>query len=115
MQIIPEARLKLLLTFLRMLNVLDASDGFHALEVVAGHRGRLDLVVTDVVMPQMGGREVAEKIAATHPGTKVLFLSGYTENAIVHRGVLDPGLVFLAKPFTEEELLRRVRELLDAR
>ena len=94
--------------------VYEASNGEDALRKLESLRGLVDLVVTDVVMPQMGGRELAERAVAKWPGVRVLFVSGYTENAIVHRGVLDPGLVFLAKPFSHDELLRRVRQLLDA-
>ncbi|MCK6532818.1 MAG: ATP-binding protein [Polyangiaceae bacterium] len=94
--------------------VIEAANGADALLKLSSADGQLDLLVTDVVMPQMGGRELAKKVLEKHPELPVLYLSGYTENAIVHHGVLDAGLVFLQKPFTPEELLRRVRDVLDA-
>jgi signal transduction histidine kinase len=93
---------------------LQASDGVAALEVSA-RNPRIDLVITDVVMPQMGGPEVAEKLRQQRPHLKVLFFSGYTSNAIVHHGILDRGLSFLQKPFTPESLARTVRAVLDGR
>ncbi|MBI4957764.1 MAG: response regulator [Myxococcales bacterium] len=92
--------------------VLEASNGADALLKVASLQGELDLLITDVVMPQMGGRELADKLRARQPSLRVLYLSGYTENAIVHHGVLD-AVDFLQKPFVPNELLRRVRDVLD--
>ncbi len=89
--------------------VVDAADGNGALALLAA-LDRLDLLFTDVVMPGMNGRELADKVCAARPGTPVLFTTGYTRNAVVHNGVLDPGVAFLAKPFTIEQLARKVAE-----
>ena len=94
--------------------VLDARDGAEAIEISGRHGGRIHLMVTDVVMPQMSGRELAQHMAGTRPDMRVLFMSGYTDNAIVRHGVLDPGTAFLSKPFTPDALAAKVREVLDA-
>jgi len=92
--------------------VLTAPDGVRALEVVASHRGRIHLLITDVVMPKMGGFELATKLAEQQPGMRVLYSSGYTETAIVEQGVLAEGINFLQKPYSPSTLARRVREAL---
>ena len=94
--------------------VLEADDGSTALELHRKYAGAIQLVVVDVVMPVMNGPDLAKDLAATHPDLKVLFISGYTDNAIVPKEVLEPGLNLLQKPFVPEALTRKVREVLDA-
>ncbi len=94
--------------------VIEAGDGRGAVQAGEREGGAIHLMVTDVIMPGMNGREAASRLAARHPEMKVLYASGYAENAIVHHGVLDPGISFLQKPFTPEGLARKVREVLDA-
>jgi len=89
-----------------------AADGPQALELVEGRGLRPDLVITDVVMPGMSGRELVERLRKDRPDLKVLYMSGYTDNAIVHHGVLDPGTPFLQKPFTRHSLAAKIREVL---
>jgi CheY-like chemotaxis protein len=92
--------------------VLEAPSGPDALEVASRHAGKIHLLVTDVVMPRMSGRELAKRLVEARPGLPVLFVSGYTTDAIVQNGVLDPGVSFLQKPFTSADLIRRAQELL---
>ena len=95
--------------------VLRASNGQHALNVAREHKGApIRLVVTDVIMPHMSGKVMAEWLKSTYPDIKVLFTSGYTDDAIAHHGVRDPGVAFLPKPYTPSTLARKVREMLDA-
>jgi CheY-like chemotaxis protein len=93
--------------------VLEARSGEEALSVAARHPGTIDLLVTDVVMPGMGGREMADRLAAERPGLRSLFMSGYTEDAILAQGVLQASIDFIEKPFTPSALLRKVRQVLD--
>ena len=90
--------------------------GHHpALAVAAETEGNIDLLLTDVVMPGMSGRTLAEKMIAARPDIKVLYMSGYPDGAIVTHGVLNPGMFILRKPFTRDELVRRVEESLAQR
>jgi GAF domain-containing protein/CheY-like chemotaxis protein len=95
--------------------VLEASRGSEALELSRAHDGKIDLLVTDVVMPAMSGPEVAERLAGTRPDTRVIFMSGYTDDAIAHHGTLAAGTAYLEKPFTPDDLARKVREVLERR
>jgi PAS domain S-box-containing protein len=93
--------------------VLCASDGLEALAVAAGVNGRIDLLVTDIVMPKLGGHELAARLREIRPDTKVLYTSGYAENAIAHSGVLRDGVNFIQKPYSLSALAQRVRKVLD--
>jgi two-component system, cell cycle sensor histidine kinase and response regulator CckA len=92
--------------------VLEAENGESGLRVAEAHGDGIDILITDVVMPGMGGRELAKKLLQIRPNLGVLFLSGYTEDTILHQGVLGPGTAFLQKPFTLQNLARKVREVL---
>ena len=95
--------------------VLEAGDGREALELVETRRGRVSLIVADVVMPSMGGREMANHLAERWPDVPVLFTSGYTGLDVVRRGLLEEGREFLQKPLAPESLARKVREMVDAK
>jgi len=92
--------------------VIEASDGHTAIELAAMHAGPIDLLMTDVVMPGIGGRELADRVSGLRPGIKVLFMSGYTDQAVVHQGVLETNAVLLQKPFTLAALASKLREIL---
>jgi PAS domain S-box-containing protein len=93
--------------------VLCAADGNEALRVSDEHKGLIHLILTDVIMPGMGGRELAEQLEKTRPDTKLIYMSGYTDNAVVHHGALEKGLSFIQKPFTSHGLSKKVREMLE--
>ena len=93
--------------------VIVAGDALEAITKLAEHPGTLDLLVTDVVMPGMGGRELADQVTGVHRTARVLFLSGYTEDTIIRHGVETETAAFLEKPFTPAELLLKVRQVLD--
>ena len=95
-------------------HVLEARHGAEAIEISERHRGPIHLMVTDVVMPQMSGRELAQRLLPVRPDMRVLYMSGYTDDAIVRHGVLGAGMAFLSKPFTPDALAAKVREVLDA-
>jgi len=94
-------------------HVLEAHRGEDAVALIANHPGMIDLLVTDVIMPGISGRTLADQIVKNHPETRILFCSGYAENAVVHHGVLAPDVEFLQKPFSPAVLLHRIRLLLD--
>jgi CheY-like chemotaxis protein len=94
--------------------VLAATNGREALELARGHRGTIHLLLTDVVMPEIGGKDLADKLSKLLPNLKSLYLSGYATDSIVNRAVLEPGTRLLDKPFTPESLGRAVRQALDA-
>jgi PAS domain S-box-containing protein len=94
--------------------VLVAGDGIEAERLAGAHPDTIHLLMTDVVLPGLNGREVARRLVVQRPGIKVLYLSGYTDDAIVHHGILEPGVAFLQKPFTPAVLGRKVREVLDS-
>jgi CheY-like chemotaxis protein len=102
---------------LRELNysVLDARDAETALALVEQTRPEIDLLLTDVVLPGLNGRQAADRILALQPRTKVLFMTGYSRNAIVHQGRLDPGVELIQKPLTQNALATRIGEILEAR
>jgi CheY-like chemotaxis protein len=93
--------------------VLEGGQGIDAFPIADEHEGQIHLLLTDVVMPKMSGKELAGRIAPLRPGIKVLYMSGYTDNAIAHHGILDKGINFIQKPFTVDGLARKVREVLD--
>lgn len=94
-------------------HVLEASDGVQALEIAAGHTGTIHMLVTDVVMPRLSGREVAARISATRTNLRVLYISGYTDDSVFRHGVLEGGMAFLQKPFNLKTLAQKIREVLD--
>jgi signal transduction histidine kinase/CheY-like chemotaxis protein len=96
-------------------SVLEAEDGEHALRLLENHQGSLHLLLTDVVLPGMNGKELFRRIVARFPGIRVLYMSGYTDNMIAHRGVLDEGVAFLQKPFSGQGLRSKVRQVLEQR
>ena len=94
--------------------VLEAANGEEALVVAERHLGSVDLLLSDVVMPRMGGPELAQALLLRRPSVKILYMSAYTEHPMVRRGVVDAGVAFLQKPFTPTVLVSRIRELLEA-
>jgi CheY-like chemotaxis protein len=106
---------KLVVRILRSLGyrILEAPEGGRALLLCEEFKEPIHLILTDVVMPGMSGRNLVDRLREIHPEMKVLYMSGYTDNAILHHGVLEKGTNFIQKPFTLENLARKVREVLD--
>jgi len=94
--------------------VLEAPDGGQAFILCEKYQGPIHLILSDVVMPGMSGRELVERLQKIHPEAKSLYMSGYTDNVILHHGILEKGFEFISKPFTRESLARKVREVLDS-
>jgi DNA-binding response OmpR family regulator len=94
--------------------VIEAADGAVAMQIAVAHEATIHLLLTDVIMPGMNGRELAQRISEIRPNVKVLYMSGYTENVIGHNGTLDVGVRLLQKPFNLRDLKSKVREVLDA-
>ncbi|MCK5033348.1 MAG: response regulator, partial [Calditrichia bacterium] len=95
-------------------NILEAENGEEALAICNEHKAPIHLIITDVVMPKMGGRELEKNISRLYPEIKVLFVSGYTDNAMLQHGVLEEGVAFLEKPFRPVALAQKAREVLDS-
>jgi CheY-like chemotaxis protein len=94
--------------------VLEAGDASEALETAERYSAKISLLITDVVLPGINGRALAEQLVSRRPGTKVLYISGYTDDAVVRNGVLQSDIAFLKKPFSRHDLVLKVREILDA-
>jgi CheY-like chemotaxis protein len=93
--------------------VLSASDSDEALAVCGDHEAPIDLLLTDVVMPKLSARELATRVRILHPEARLLYMSGYADDAVIRHGVIAEGTAFLQKPFAAAELARKVREVLD--
>lgn len=93
--------------------MLSASDSDEALAICGDHTTRIDLLLTDVVMPKLSARELAARVRTAHPEARLLYMSGYSDDAIIQRGVIAEGTAFIQKPFSAAELARKVREVLD--
>jgi len=92
--------------------VMPAASGDEALVLADRHKQPIHLLLTDVIMPSMNGKELSERVVSLHPETKVLFTSGYCENIITHRSVLDQGVAFISKPYSVKDLGAKIREVL---
>jgi CheY-like chemotaxis protein len=95
-------------------SVLVAQDGAVALQLAAAHAAPIQIMVTDVIMPGVTGPKIVDLVAQTRPGVKVLYISGYSDEAVTRHGLIGPGRAFLSKPFSPEVFLRKVRESLDS-
>ena len=90
--------------------MIEARNGAKALDIILDQK--IDLIISDLVMPQMGGKSLADQIRIIRPDTKVLFVSGYTDKVLAHKDILEPGVAFLHKPYSPEILIRKVHEVL---
>ena len=95
--------------------LLEAANGVAALSICSQYEEPIHLLLTDVIMPEMSGRDLADRLVPQHPEMKVLFMSGYTDDVIADHGVLDAGTPFIQKPFAPDVLVRKVRDVLDGR
>jgi response regulator RpfG family c-di-GMP phosphodiesterase len=95
-------------------HVLPAPTPGEALRIARSHEGVIDLLITDVVMPEMNGRQLSNQLSEIVPGLRALFMSGYTNNVIAHHGVIDEGIQFIGKPFTMTEFAKKIRTILDS-
>jgi CheY-like chemotaxis protein len=93
--------------------VMEAKDGMVALDLCRSYRGKVHVLLTDVIMPKLGGRELAARVRELHPETRVLYMSGYEDGMIAHHGVLEEGIDLMSKPFTEASLAKDIRKVLD--
>jgi len=96
-------------------NVLASQNGKEAIETYRMRKGAIDLLLTDVIMPEMSGRQLADQLIKENPKLKILYFSGYTDNSIVHHGVLDKGMNFIQKPYTNVELAKKIRDILNSK
>lgn len=112
-----EPILKMTTTMIERLGytVLPANTAKDAIRLCNDHIGKIDLLITDVVMPAMNGRELAQRILKVVPNIRILYMSGYTSNVIAHRGILDDGLNFISKPFSKQALSVKLRDILDGK
>src|SRR5581483_326118 len=94
--------------------IIEAREGNEALEIAKGHAGPIDLVVTDLVMPGMSGRQLAGRLSALRPESRVLYMSGYTDDVALRHGLVGASVAYLQKPFTPTALAQKVREVLDS-
>ncbi|HKQ20099.1 MAG TPA: response regulator [Candidatus Eisenbacteria bacterium] len=94
--------------------VLDAGDPRDAIAIARNHAAGIDLVLTDIVLPEMSGRDLVDRLSAIRPSIRALYMSGYGVEEIAHHGMMEPGIKMLSKPFTREALARKVREVLEA-
>jgi CheY-like chemotaxis protein len=90
-----------------------AGDGEEALAICAETGGAIDLLLTDVVMPGLGGKELAAQVASRYPNTRILYMTGYTDDEVLRRGILDEGRALILKPFSPTDLLRKIRSILN--